>query len=133
MRGAVAGLPGVPALGHGRGSDVLGVDERLLAVPGRQPYLTAEDGSVQEVVLAEVLEEPARPQHGPLQARLTQRPLPGQDVLLAKASAVRRGSQRARRGLPGEGGDVPRRLRAVEADATRYSAVVGTTLVRLAR
>ncbi|MET9686665.1 hypothetical protein [Streptomyces coeruleorubidus] len=54
-----------------RQSDVLGVDERLRAVPGRQPHVTGEDGVVQEV-LAEVLEEPPQPEHRALQARLAQ-------------------------------------------------------------
>jgi hypothetical protein len=56
---APAGVPVLGECGDRHLGDVLGVDERLLAVPGRQPNLAAQYG-VEEEVLAEVLRSPAR-------------------------------------------------------------------------
>ena len=68
--GQLVDLPRVPVLRQRRDSDVgdiVGVDERLGDVPGREDDLAVED-RLQEVVLAEVLHEPAAAHDRPLDA-----------------------------------------------------------------
>jgi len=85
--GQLVDLADVPVVGQRRGRDVrevVGVDERLGGVAGRERDRAADHG-VAPVRLAEVLREPGRAQNGQLGARVAHGLLDAQRLLLAAA------------------------------------------------